>query len=381
MAPDAFDDQYEGCVEEMEKKAPELLMKDFNMSRQLKLEWERAGQKWEKIKTRMSYPKGFHDFHGTALVAYTGDIHKDFNGAVREFKKNPSNFHYRAFHYYLTRALQLLSNQNCYSVYRGTKDRFHYSGKGSVRFGQFASSSLEKKVALKNFSGAAGTLYTINTCLGVYIKAFSYFPREEEVLIPAYEVYHKVSVTRSGEGYDKISLDSPRREKSNFNCFYSGSTETGNSHLNSSGESASVRGGAGGGHHEMEVGGLPTRRRWQTMRTVRVPTRMKVALVRPRVTYLSDGVSENVEHSEGWQDKAIAVSSPVRSEQCFQWYSSILSRRSSPVAGRLCGCISIFLVAWVLPLSLDHISISASKNTINFSLVITFQDTVQVSLS
>nr|XP_048285530.1 T-cell ecto-ADP-ribosyltransferase 2-like [Myodes glareolus] len=227
MAPDAFDDQYEGCVEEMEKKAPELLMKDFNMSRQLKLEWERAGQKWEKIKTRMSYPKGFHDFHGTALVAYTGDIHKDFNGAVREFKKNPGNFHYRAFHYYLTRALQLLSNQNCYSVYRGTKDRFHYSGKGSVRFGQFASSSLEKEVALKNFSGAAGTLYTINTCLGVYIKAFSYFPREEEVLIPAYEVYHKVSVTRSGEGYDKISLDSPRREKSNFNCFYSGSTETG----------------------------------------------------------------------------------------------------------------------------------------------------------
>lgn len=230
MAPDAFDDQYEGCVEEMEKKAPELLRKDFNMSRWLKLEWGKAEQKWEKIKNRMSYPKGFHDFHGTALVTYTGDIHKDFNDAVKKFKKNPGNFHYRAFHYYLTRALQLLSNQNCYSVYRGTKDRFHYSEKGSVRFGQFASSSLNKEVALKNFSGATGTLYTIKTCLGVYIKAFSYYPSEEEVLIPAYEVYHKVSVTQSGK---EIFLDSPQREKSNFNCFYSG-------HLNSSGESVSV---------------------------------------------------------------------------------------------------------------------------------------------
>lgn len=224
MAPDAFDDQYEGCVEEMEEKARELLEKDFNMNRRLKLEWESAEQKWETIKNRISYPKGFDNFHGTALVTYTGNIHKDFNDAVREFKKNPGNFHYRAFHYYLTRALQLLSNQNCYSVYRGTKDRFHYSEKGSVRFGQFASSSLNKEVALKNFSGATGTLYTIKTCLGVYIKEFSYYPSEEEVLIPPYEVYHKVKVTQSGK---EIFLDSPRREKSNFNCFYSG-------HLNSS---------------------------------------------------------------------------------------------------------------------------------------------------
>lgn len=165
MAPDAFDDQYEGCVKEMEKKVPELLKKDFNMSRQLKLEWERAGQKWEKIKKRMSYPKGFHDFHGTALVTYTGDIHNNFNGTIREFRKNPSNFHYRAFHYYLTRALQLLSNQNC------------YSGQVSLQWKRLCDlssllPSLKKEVALNDFGGATGTLYTIKTCLGVYIKAF-----------------------------------------------------------------------------------------------------------------------------------------------------------------------------------------------------------------
>ncbi|XP_059121052.1 T-cell ecto-ADP-ribosyltransferase 2-like [Peromyscus eremicus] len=232
MAPNAFDDQYEGCVEDMERKAPQLLQEDFNKNGDLKREWEKSEKLWKEIKNTMSTPKGFHDFHGMAVVAYTGNIHKDFNTAVREFKKNTSNFHYKAFHYYLTRALQLLSNQSCYSVYRGTRNKFHYSGKGSVRFGQFASSSFDKTVALNIFGGASGTLFIIKTCLGVYIKAFSYYPNEEEVLIPSYEVYHKVTKTASGKGNDIIFLNSPQRKKSNFNCFYSGSTNK--SHFSSS---------------------------------------------------------------------------------------------------------------------------------------------------
>jgi hypothetical protein len=132
MAPNAFDDQYESCVEDMEKKAPQLLQEDFNMNEELKLEWEKAEIKWKEIKNCMSYPAGFHDFHGTALVAYTGNIHRSLNEATREFKINPGNFHYKAFHYYLTRALQLLSDQGCRSVYRGTNVRFRYTGKGSV---------------------------------------------------------------------------------------------------------------------------------------------------------------------------------------------------------------------------------------------------------
>ncbi|XP_028733399.1 T-cell ecto-ADP-ribosyltransferase 2-like isoform X2 [Peromyscus leucopus] len=233
MAPNAFDDQYEGCVEDMERKAPQLLQEDFNMNEQLKLEWEQAEKRWKEIKNTMRTPKGFHDFHGTAVVAYTGNIHEDFNRAVREFKKNTTNFHYKAFHYYLTRALQLLSNQSCYSVYRGTRNKFNYSGKGSVRFGQFASSSLEERVALYIFGGVSGTLFTIRTCLGANISEFSYKPKQKEVLIPGYEVYHNVTITASGKGYDKIFLNSPQREKSNFNCFYSGSTNS--SHFSSSG--------------------------------------------------------------------------------------------------------------------------------------------------
>nr|XP_042133368.1 T-cell ecto-ADP-ribosyltransferase 2-like [Peromyscus maniculatus bairdii] len=226
MAPNAFDDQYEGCVEEMENKAPQLLQEDFNMNEQLKLEWEKAEKRWKEIKNTTSNPKGFHDFHGTALVAYTGKIHEGFNRAVREFRKNPGNFHYKAFHYYLTRALQLLSNQSCHSVYRGTRNKFRYSGKGSVRFGQFASSTSVWQVAVSpEFLSEHGTLFDIKTCLGVGIKTFSLFPHEEEVLIPVYEVYHKVTVTQNAKGSDKIFLDSPKRKKSNFNCYYSGSIE------------------------------------------------------------------------------------------------------------------------------------------------------------
>nr|XP_034342426.1 T-cell ecto-ADP-ribosyltransferase 1-like isoform X2 [Arvicanthis niloticus] len=221
MAPNAFDDQYEGCVEEMEKRAPQLLQEDFNMNAELRLEWKNAEIKWNEIKNRISSPKGFHDFHGIALVAYTGDMHKNFNDATRDFRINRGNFHYKGFHYYLTRALQLLSNQGCRSVYRGSKTKFYYTGTGSVRFGQFTSSSLSMSVALDpEFFSPQGTLFIIKTCLGVYIRTFSYYPNEEEVLIPGYEVYDKVT-TENINGYIEISLDSPQRQKSNFNCYYS----------------------------------------------------------------------------------------------------------------------------------------------------------------
>lgn len=224
MAPNAFDDQYEGCVQEMEIKAPQLLEDDFNMNKDLKVVWEKAEEKWKEIKKTRNFPKGFSDYHGTALVTYTGDIYFNFNKAVREFTENPSNFQFKAFHYYLTRALQLLNNNNCYTVYRGIKKHFNYSGKGPVRFGQFTSASLEDRVALGSFGGASGTMFTIKTCLGVHIAEFSYYPLEEEVLIPGYEVYHKVSVTPSRKLNDNILLDVPQRGKSNFNCFYSSGT-------------------------------------------------------------------------------------------------------------------------------------------------------------
>ena len=70
----------------MEKKAPKLLQEDLKMNKEFKHEWEKAEKKWKQIKNK-SYPKGFNDFPGTALVAYTGDIYSSFNKAIGNFKK------------------------------------------------------------------------------------------------------------------------------------------------------------------------------------------------------------------------------------------------------------------------------------------------------
>lgn len=227
MADDAFDDQYEGCTEEMEAKAPQLLKEELEVNRILNEAWEEAKIKWEEIKNKVDSSKLLNDSHGIALVAYTGDISNEFNKAIRNFRQNTNNFQFKAFHYYLTRALQLLlpGEKTCYIVYRGCKTKFDYSGRGNVRFGQFASSSLSKSVAIRFSDYLKGTLFTIKTCLGVKIDKFSFYPLEEEVLIPGYEKYQEVT---QNDNY--ISLMKPQISKSNYNCFY----------INSSGESGAM---------------------------------------------------------------------------------------------------------------------------------------------
>ncbi|XP_040844516.1 T-cell ecto-ADP-ribosyltransferase 1-like, partial [Ochotona curzoniae] len=221
MAPKAFDDQYVGCTEKMEKIAPRLLEEDMHKNKIFCDQWEKAAKHWKQIKNTISYPSQFNDFHGTALVAYTGPIAIDFNRAVRNFNSNDDTFCFKGFHYYLTRALQLLRSSRCHTVYRGSKTRFSYSGTGNIRFGQFTSSSLDRNIALK-YRGDSGTLFIINTCLGVHIEAFSLDIKEKEVLIPGYEVYQKVTVNNKFYfRYNTITLENPQAMTSNFNCLYS----------------------------------------------------------------------------------------------------------------------------------------------------------------
>ncbi|KAM5223636.1 T-cell ecto-ADP-ribosyltransferase 2-like isoform 1-T1 [Hipposideros larvatus] len=233
MADNAFDDQYEGCTEEMEKKAPRLLKKELEVNKNFKNEWDMAKIKWKQIQNK-NYPKQFNDFHGTALVAYTGKIATEFNKAVREFHQNSHNFQFKAFHYYLTRALQLLSTGKCYTVYRGCDTKLHDNGKGKVRFGQIASSSLAMSVPLR-FLGENGTLFIIKTCMGVNIQEFTIHPAEEEVLIPGYEVYQEVTMQNSDKKYNEILLESPTKLKSNVNCFYSSTNDLNNFNSSDSG--------------------------------------------------------------------------------------------------------------------------------------------------
>ncbi|KAM5223633.1 T-cell ecto-ADP-ribosyltransferase 2-like [Hipposideros larvatus] len=216
MADDALDDQYLGCTEEMDTKAPQVLKEELKLNSNFKIQWELAKKRWKQVNKK-SYPKEFNDFHGIAIMAYTGErIHKELNEAVRKYRQNQKNFQFKAFHYYLTRALQLLHTGKCHTVYRGTPRKYSYS-KGNVRFGQFASSSKKKSVAVK-FAGKMGTVFTIKTCSGVDIEQLSFYRDESEILIPVYEEFQKVTKLSSNEEYDEFLLENPKTSMSIINC-------------------------------------------------------------------------------------------------------------------------------------------------------------------
>ncbi|XP_067413609.1 ecto-ADP-ribosyltransferase 5-like [Emydura macquarii macquarii] len=220
MMPDAFDDQYIGCEVEMDGRAPGLLEKEMSMSTSLSTVWEKSEQTWQSVKTKLSLPSGFKDEHGRAIIAYTDNaLHEELNQAVRENGKSRAdymdNFHFKAFHYYLTRALRLLRG-SCgamykETVYRGTK--VSHTGSGIIRFGYFASSSFDRAVAEK--FGTA-TVFTIHTCFSVDIRNFSHYQEEEEVLIPVHEKFSAVK----GQDSNSIVLRSTNRTCSYFNCAF-----------------------------------------------------------------------------------------------------------------------------------------------------------------
>ncbi|XP_034615144.1 ecto-ADP-ribosyltransferase 5-like isoform X2 [Trachemys scripta elegans] len=224
MMDDAFDDQYIGCAEKMDGIAPGLLEKEKSMSSVFSRVWESSEGKWQSIKTELSLPKGFKDEHGRAIIAYTdNDFHSELNAAVRGAGTSRAHymasFQFKAFHYYLTRALQLLRGR-CdvvykMTVYRGVSVRFQHTGSGHIRFGYFASSSFDIRIA-KTFGTA--TLFTIHTCFGAEIRAFSRFQEEEEVLIPVHEIFN---VAR-GQESNSFVLQSANRTCSHFNCAYLG---------------------------------------------------------------------------------------------------------------------------------------------------------------
>nr|XP_008121371.1 PREDICTED: NAD(P)(+)--arginine ADP-ribosyltransferase 2-like [Anolis carolinensis] len=220
MAPDSYDDQYIGCPSTMENKLMDLTTDGFKAK--YDFIWKNATNYWNKIQGSLQLPNGFKDEYGIALVAYSAcsKLYLDFNTAVREGGKSSTNyenyFHFKSFHFLLTKAVQALktSQPDCYYVYRGIKKiRFTVPDENNpVRFGQFSSSSLSEKVARDI---GEDTLFTIETCLGVQISDFSYFPHQQEILIPPYETFMFIK----GQNNDKSQINLIRNyESSNFNC-------------------------------------------------------------------------------------------------------------------------------------------------------------------
>jgi len=135
--------------------------------------------------------------HSVAIYTYTNseilnlNLYQKFNNDVRSDKQKykDGTYSWYSLHFWLTEAIQILkkTQNKCYNTYRGTNVDFDKNVKGrEVRFGQFASSSLNRSVA-----EVFGTIscYEIYTCKGADVANYSRFPEEKEVLIPPYETF------------------------------------------------------------------------------------------------------------------------------------------------------------------------------------------------
>ncbi|KAL1276130.1 hypothetical protein QQF64_035753 [Cirrhinus molitorella] len=121
-----------------------------------------------------------------------------------------------------TDAIQILkkTQKTCYSAFRGTKAEFnkHVLNK-EVRFGQFASSSLDRKKA-QGFGNVS--CFEIHTCKGANLTEYSKLPHEKEVLIPPYEKF-KVTAVKTRKDQKDLWCDTVYElkssgKRSDLNC-------------------------------------------------------------------------------------------------------------------------------------------------------------------
>ncbi|NXV81573.1 NARE ribosyltransferase, partial [Atlantisia rogersi] len=202
MAPNSFDDQYLGCRHMMEKELQELNRTEFVHNSIYAEAWKEATAEWQRRGPKSSVLKPEQEI---ALMAYTLEkppLYQVFNVAVRTGRPSREeymlNFNFKAMHFLLSSALRALRDaqpRKCYHVFRGIKKNLSAKLGETVRFGQFTSTSRSSTCA-EQFS--MGTIFSVYTCYGVPIKKFSFFPDEEEVLIPPFETFEVTNVTQKG---------------------------------------------------------------------------------------------------------------------------------------------------------------------------------------
>ncbi|XP_069615649.1 ecto-ADP-ribosyltransferase 5-like [Ranitomeya imitator] len=218
ITSDAFDDQYINCENKMEDEMAKIL-KEERKYKEFDLMWREATKNWSRGK--LNLPSSFKDEYGVAVVLYTMEspypIYKQLNDNIAKAGQSRDyymqHFHFKALHFYLTRALQVLSG-GCakrLTVFRGSTQSYTVSSE--LRFGHFTTSSLDKDIAA---TSGTKSFFTISTCFGVNIADLSEF-EEQEILIPGAEKFS--NVTKMGNSY---VLESSGKMCSYFNCAYLG---------------------------------------------------------------------------------------------------------------------------------------------------------------
>ncbi|KAL9868246.1 erythroblast NAD(P)(+)--arginine ADP-ribosyltransferase-like [Geothlypis trichas] len=216
MAKNSFDDQYLKCRDKMTEKLPELKRSDFLKNGTFEKIWKKATAECEN---KGSCSSTLTKDQAIAVMVYTmRDVYSDFNTAVRTAGKTSQEyqdkFYFKTLHFLLTDVLQKLRPDKCLNVSRGVRNfQFKVNKGDKVRFGHFASSSLDKAVA-QGFG--TDTMFEVRTCHGVDIQKFSFRPNEKEVLIPPFETFKVIDVRNEGSTQN-IVLNSTGKS-SKYDC-------------------------------------------------------------------------------------------------------------------------------------------------------------------
>ncbi|XP_026771443.3 ecto-ADP-ribosyltransferase 5-like [Pangasianodon hypophthalmus] len=186
MAENSVDDQFKCCTDRMYKRITEkILPKELKSNKNFK-------NIWEKYST-------FTDYFTRIIKVYTdpsSDLYKQFNEAVSSGRGNyVRKFTYKAFHFLLTRAIQIHQVKKCTHVFRRTNVSFDTNVVGhEMRFGRFASTSLTTNMS-DTFGGIS--CFNVTTCFGANIANISVLPKEEEVLIPPFEKFKITNIEKN----------------------------------------------------------------------------------------------------------------------------------------------------------------------------------------
>uniref|UniRef100_A0A8C2HVG1 NAD(P)(+)--arginine ADP-ribosyltransferase n=1 Tax=Cyprinus carpio TaxID=7962 RepID=A0A8C2HVG1_CYPCA len=195
MALNSVDDQYKDCRKNMADLVKKKYLNEEMSNSKFANGWKHAEDNYKPPGDDLTKT------HSIAIYVYTNsesDVYKEFNEADRDGKDSYKTKTYKwySLHFLLTDAIQILNKtQNkCYDTYRGTSVEFKKPTLNKeVRFGSFTSSSGFLKKA-QDFGTVS--CFEIHTCEGAYVKKYSKYPEEEEVLIPPYEKFNVTAVKK-----------------------------------------------------------------------------------------------------------------------------------------------------------------------------------------
>ncbi|KAM7037036.1 erythroblast NAD(P)(+)--arginine ADP-ribosyltransferase-like [Passerculus sandwichensis] len=218
MAPNSFDDQYQGCVPAMKAALPALNRSEFQQNKKFAEVWVRAAAEWQ---SHWPPESPLSPDQATAIMAFaTHDLSSVFTEAVlvagRSSQEYRDNFHFKTLHFLLTDAVATLrdaQNGQCWDAFLKVCDtRFEAQRGDTIRFGAFMPMLPSKQIGECSNS----TMLEVHTCHGVEIQLFTNLPELKIVLIPPFETFNVTQYTQEGDK-TQIQLHSSGTY-SKYNC-------------------------------------------------------------------------------------------------------------------------------------------------------------------